>query len=421
MSNVRLVFNKCFREVNQCRRRYRVLKGSAGSGKSVNVAQDYIVKLEDKNNKGANLLVIRKSEGTHRYSTFAELRAAILRIHGGRYEKYWKIITSPLTMICKATGNSIIFRGVNDEGQREKLKSISFPDGKLTWIWIEEATELREADIDILDDRLRGQLDNENLFYQITFTFNPVSALHWIKRKYFDIINSDIFTHHSTYLMNKFIDAAFHRRMDLRKKQDPEGYKVYGLGEWGETSGLILSNWTVEEFDRDPARFDSQVYGQDFGYNHANALLDVRFKDGELYIADELYVYEKTMDQVIAMANQRNYNKSKIMHCDSAETDRIKMWQVAGYNALGVVKDANCVPAQIDCLKRMKIRVYPSCVNTIKELSQWRWKKDEKTGLYTDSPVEVFDDAMAALRYSVEDIRRIPTISKPAKVRARSI
>lgn len=33
-------FNPVFKEVNECRKRYRVLKGSAGSGKSVNVAQD---------------------------------------------------------------------------------------------------------------------------------------------------------------------------------------------------------------------------------------------------------------------------------------------------------------------------------------------------------------------------------------------
>lgn len=33
-------FNPVFREVNECRKRYRVLKGSAGSGKSVNVAQN---------------------------------------------------------------------------------------------------------------------------------------------------------------------------------------------------------------------------------------------------------------------------------------------------------------------------------------------------------------------------------------------
>ncbi|WP_228104166.1 phage terminase large subunit [Terrisporobacter mayombei] len=106
------------------------------------------------------------------------------------------------------TGNSVIFREVNYAKQREKLKSINLPTGKLTWIWCEEATELAESDVDILDDRLRGILDNPNLYYQITFIFNPVAATHWIKRKYFDYESEDIFNHHSIYLGNRFIDSA---------------------------------------------------------------------------------------------------------------------------------------------------------------------------------------------------------------------
>ena len=73
------------------------------------------------------------------------------------------------------------------------------------------------------------------------------------------------------------------------------------------------------------------------------------------------------------------------------------------------------VKAQIDCLKgivkkdkavKRMIYVHPSCVNTIKELQQWKWKRDEKTGEYTDEPVAYQDDAMAALRYGVERWRK---------------
>ena len=73
-------FNPVFRPVNEWRGRYRILKGSAGSGKSVNIAQDYIAKLSDPAYTGANLLVVRKIEETNRDSTFAELQAAIYKI-----------------------------------------------------------------------------------------------------------------------------------------------------------------------------------------------------------------------------------------------------------------------------------------------------------------------------------------------------
>lgn len=171
--------------------------------------------------KGANLLVVRKVDESNRDSTFAELQSAIYNMFGSEADKVWQVKQSPLSLECKKTGNRIIFRGMKDDKQREKVKSITFKTGKLVWIWVEEATELAEADIDILDDRLRGELDNPNLYYQITFTFNPVSATHWIKGKYFDIIHEDIFTNQSTYLQNRFIDDAYHRRMMMRKERDP--------------------------------------------------------------------------------------------------------------------------------------------------------------------------------------------------------
>ncbi len=407
MATVKVDFNSTFKEANSTTKRYRAMKGSAGSGKSVNVAQDYIIKLSDKKYEGANLLVVRKSESTHKYSTYAELTGAINRIYGPYANKYWTIRLNPLEIVSKVTGNSIIFRGVNDAKQREKLKSINFPKGKLTWIWCEEATELMENDVDILDDRLRGILNNLNLFYQMTFTFNPVAATHWLKRKYFDFKSEDIFTHHSTYITNRFIDKAYHRRMMMRKEQDPEGYKVYGEGNWGETGGVILHKYQVHEFDIYPTMFDAMNLSQDFGFNHANAILLVGWKDGELYICDEIYVHEKDTTEIIELANKKNLSKSIYMYCDSAEPDRIKMWKKAGYKAVPVKKEPGSVKAQIDYLKGINIHIHPQCVNTIKEIGQWKWKKDERTGLYLDEPVEFMDDAMAALRYSVEPIRRV--------------
>ena len=395
--------NKVFKEFNRTRKRYRLAKGSAGSGKSKNIALDYIMKLSDHNYKGANLLVVRQTEASHKDSTFAELLQAINDLG---LKNYWTPTSMPLSLTCKLTGNSIIFRGFNDARARERVKSITFPNGKLTWIWCEEATELQESDVDILDDRLRGQLENDNLYYQITFSFNPVSANHWIKAKYWDYEDVDIFKCHSTYLDNIFLDDAYHKRMMLRKAQDPEGYQVYGLGEWGELGGLILTNYTIEELQDNDELFDNVVLAQDFGYNHANCILKVGFKDDEIYILKELYEFEKDTEELINLANEKGYSKRLIMYCDSAEPDRIKMWCKAGFRARAVVKGSGSVKAQIDYLKQRKIHINAECVNVIKEIQQWKWIKDKTSGKYIDEPVNVFADAMAALRYSIEPYRQ---------------
>lgn len=395
---IKVQANRSFAEVNRSKKRYIVMMGSAGSGKSVDTAQNYILRLT--NDKGRNLVCIRKSDVTNRDSTYAELTAAIYRMG---FDKLWTIRQSPLQLTCR-NGNQIIFRGVNDDRQREKLKSITFQKGKLTDVWIEEATELTQADLEIIDDRLRGQLP-PGLFYQIRLTFNPVSKEHWIKKVFFDRPDPNVLTHHSTYLDNRFIDEAYHQRMMRRKEIDPEGYRIYGLGEWGELGGLILKNYTIEDFDRSHSNFDYVVNAQDFGFNHANCILEVAFRDGNLFVCRELYLFEHDTEEIIRKADGM-FDKKIRMWCDSAEPDRIRMWQKAGYRASAVKKGNGSVKAQIDYLKQRKIVIHPSCVNTIKEINQWKWQKDEKTGTYLDQPVAFFDDAMAALRYSIEEERK---------------
>lgn len=359
--------------------------------------------------KGRNLVCIRKSDITNRDSTFAELTGAIYRMFGDQAERYWQINMSPLKLTCKANGNQIIFRGMNDDKQREKLKSITFQRGKLTDVWCEEATELTQADVEIIDDRLRGELP-PGQFYQIRMTFNPVNKNHWIKKVFFDIPDDNVLCHHSTYLMNRFIDDAYKARMERRKIVDPEGYQIYGLGEWGEIGGLILHNWKIKEVSRNLNDYDDVAIGQDFGFNHANAILLLGIKDDNIYILDEIYLFEKDTSEIIQEAIKHAIPTNKQMWCDSAEPDRIKMWQKGGFSrAKGVDKggSAGSVKAQIDWLKQRTIYVHPCCVNTIKEMQQWKWKKDERTGEYLDEPVPFQDDAMAALRYGVEGWRKL--------------
>ena len=274
--------------------------------------------------KGRNLLCVRKSDVTNRDSTYAELTGSIYRMFGENYKRYWKINQSPLSIECLINGNQIIFRGVNDDKQREKLKSITFKRGKLTDVWIEEATEITQSDFEIIDDRLRGELP-DGLFYQIRMTFNPVSSSHWIQKVFFDIADENVLTHHSTYQMNRFIDEAYKARMERRKQVDPDGYRIYGLGEWGEVGGLILTNYIVEDFDTSFDRFDYMVNAQDFGFNHANVIGEVGFKDGELYLCREIYVFEKDTDEIIQIANDKGFRKNLTMWCDSA---KIPVWHL---------------------------------------------------------------------------------------------
>ena len=215
--------------------------------------------------------------------------------------------------------------------------------------------------------------------------------------------------------------------MQRRKEVDPQGYQIYGLGEWGQTRGLILSNWEIlddEEFVLDYDWYDDVAIGQDFGYNHADAIYPVGIKDDNLYIFPGVYEFEKDTAELIKIAEEKGIPKNIVMWCDSAEPDRIKSWKKAGFKARPVKKEKSATgkkyqAVQIDWLKgiqnpekkdseavKRKIFIHHSNVNFIKEIQQWSWRYDDKRDIYYDEPIEYMDDAMAALRYSIEGWRK---------------
>lgn len=214
--------------------RYLVLYGGAGSGKSVFAVQRFLIRLMEK--PMCNLLVVRAVAATNRDSTYALFRQMISR---WGLSGLFACTDSDLRIRC-VNGNSVIFKGLDDA---EKLKSVTFPKGELTDIWIEEASEIAEEDFNQLDVRLRGGVSHK----QITLTFNPISALHWLKRRFFDRKDERAAVLKSTYQNNRFLDDAYRETLERYRDTDPYYYTVYCLGEWGVLGSTVFNARNVSE------------------------------------------------------------------------------------------------------------------------------------------------------------------------------
>lgn len=142
------VFNEVYLPYLDNTDRYLVLYGGGSSGKSYFIAQRYIYKLIHP--RRCNVLAVRQTGDTNRKSTFPLLKQVI---KNWKLSKYFKINESDMRIKCLLTGNEVAFAGLDDV---EKIKSITFENGELTDIWVEEATECQEADINQLKVRLRG-------------------------------------------------------------------------------------------------------------------------------------------------------------------------------------------------------------------------------------------------------------------------
>lgn len=208
--------------------RYLVLKGGGGSGKSVFAARKVVERAISE--PGHRFLVVRKVGNTLRNSCFEGICSTLSQFYP---DSGAKINRSDMRISFK-NGSDILFKGLDDS---EKLKSIY----EVTDIWIEEATELTEADFNQLDIRMRGK---SRWYSQIIVTFNPISILHWIKKRFFDVDDPEkasmIRTHESTYLDNPHLPAASRSVLEGFREDDPYYYQVYCLGEWGVTGKTVF-------------------------------------------------------------------------------------------------------------------------------------------------------------------------------------
>ena len=213
------VFNPVYLPYLDNKDRYLIFYGGGSSGKSYFIAQRWIYHLIRP--ERCNLLVVRQTGDTNRRSTFPLLKQVISNWNLGAH---FKINESDMRIVCKLTGNEVAFAGLDDV---EKIKSITFQSGELTSIWIEEATECAEADVNQLKVRLRGGKSKK----QMVLSFNPINIQHWIKGHFIDSGLATVCF--STYKDNKFLTEDDKAALEALKDSDLYTYEVYCLGKWG--------------------------------------------------------------------------------------------------------------------------------------------------------------------------------------------
>ena len=331
-----------------------------------------------------------------------------------------------MEMTYKPTGQKILFRGFDDV---LKLASTTVAKGYLCFCWIEEAYEIAsEEDFDKLDLSVpRGNVP-DSLFKQTTLTFNPWSETHWLKRRFFDTPHDNVSTYSTNYLCNEFLDSTDRAVFERMKKENYRKYTVAGLGEWGIAEGLIFDNWEELEFDytklgaEDGTEWQYRhFFGLDYGYtNDPTAFIAFVANPitKEIFIYDEHYETKMLNSDIAQMIKQKGFAKERI-RADCAEpksNDDLRRMGIG--RILPSVKGKDSVINGIAQIQEYKIYVHPKCVNTIKELGSYCWKKDKnENGI--NVPEDSNNHLMDALRYAMYDVRFFHPMDPKDKKRVR--
>ena len=402
-----------------CKQRYRVVKGGRGSKKSTTMSlwiPYNMMKFFHEYGLMPNTLVIREYFNTHRDSTYAQLKWSINRLGVAHL---WSVTKSPLELTYKPSGQKILFRGMDDP---DSITSITVHNGYLCWVWWEEVYQIKsEEAFNKVDMSIRGDMPAP-LFKQHTLTFNPWSDKIWIKSRFFDKPDPDVFTATKNFDCNEFLgddDRAIFEKMRIHS---PRRYNIEGLGNWGIAEGLIYDNWKREEFDiaymrnatdRYGKKLYKEYFGLDYGYtNDPTAFIAVMIdeRNMKLYIFDEIYRTMMKNRDIYNTIRYKGYDKNEIT-ADSEDPRTTAELRDMGLNRIKKAKKGQgSVNAGIQKLQDYTIIVHPICENTLVEFENYSWDKDKETGKYINTPIGEFDHLMDALRYATEDLLR-PTFS----------
>lgn len=367
-----------------------VNRGGARSSKSYSIIQ--LLTERFFSFQGRKILMLRKTLPSLRKSTYRDFKNYLEKLELDNRVKESKM------EMCFAYGKSLIQFGCLDEVS--KIKSTEWND-----IFMEEGTEFTYEDFIVLRTRMsapmhrpahgKGWIPN-----QLFIAFNPEDENHWLKEKLIEKYNSeDLKEIVSNYKDNPFLSEDYIKVLTDLEKDNPNYFRIYGLGEWGKLDHVIYSNWSV--IDRFPLNCEEIIYGLDFGFNNPSALVKVGIKDGELFEEEKIYQTGLTNTDLIVAMNDvipAEHKRNSFVFCDSAEPDRISEISDAGYN---VVPADKSIKDGIDMVKRFKTYIVRGSDNLLKEKRSYSWKVDRKTEKILDDPIKFNNHAVDAERYAV--------------------
>jgi hypothetical protein len=258
--------------------RFLVLYGGAGSGKSIFAADKVVNRILCE--QGHKFLCLRKVGDTVEESVYSELIAAI---ENRECQHEFKINKTKHSFLHLPTGNQILCKGLDDVSKVKSIKGI-------TGMWLEEATEFEETDLDQLNIRIRGEKKN---YIQFILCFNPIDEEHWLKKRFFDNKDPYTTTLHTTYKDNKFLTKEDVDQLLLLSQRNPLYYDVYALGKWGIT---VKTNKFMYAFTREKHVVKSYspnphlpiLISYDFNKEPMTATVAQQVDDLTAYLFDEI-------------------------------------------------------------------------------------------------------------------------------------
>lgn len=375
-----------------------VFEGGRGGLKSSFVAFKIIELI--KNNPQMHACITRQVAGTLKDSVYANMKWAINEL--GLMEEF-ECKVSPLEIKYIKTGQTIYFRGLDDE---TKLKSIKPEFGYIGILWKEEKDQMKgdAQERSVNQSVLRGGDES----YDFSSYNPPKSKSNWVNRIKL-MPNPKRVIHHSSYLEapaewlgQKFIDDAAHL-----KEINPEAYEHEYLGVPNGDGGNVFEYLEIRDItDEEISHMDRIFAGVDYGwYPDAFCYLRTYYDSAreKIYLIDELYVNKWSNSKTADWIKKKGYD-DYTMICDSAEPKSVNDFRDAGLPARGAIKGPGSIEYGFKFLQTKTLVIDPKRTpNAYKEITEYEYDRDKEGNVISGYP-DGDDHAISALRYAYEPL-----------------
>lgn len=375
-----------------------VFEGGRGGLKSSYVAFKIVELI--KNNSQMHACITRQVAGTLKDSVYANMKWAINEL--GLMEEF-ECKVSPLEIKYIKTGQTIYFRGLDDE---TKLKSIKPEFGYIGILWKEEKDQMKgdAQERSVNQSVLRGGDES----YDFSSYNPPKSKSNWVNRIKL-VPNPKRVIHHSSYLEapaewlgQKFIDDAAHL-----KEINPEAYEHEYLGVPNGDGGNVFEYLEIRDItDEEINRMDRIFAGVDYGwYPDAFCYLRTYYDSAreKIYLIDELYVNKWSNSKTADWIKKKGYD-DYTMICDSAEPKSVNDFRDAGLPARGAIKGPGSIEYGFKFLQTKTLVIDPRRTpNAYKEITEYEYDRDKEGNVISGYP-DGNDHAISALRYAYEPL-----------------
>ena len=388
-------FDSVFWDVQDHGHTFYWLPGGRGSTKSSFVGIEVPLLLMQ--HPQCHAVVLRKVGNTIKNSVYPQIQWGIEQLC---VADRFKCITSPHEITYKATGQKILFFGVDDP---MKVKSIKLPFGYVGIVWYEELDQFSgmEEIRNLNQSLLRG-----GETYWVFASYNPPkSRNNWVNE---EILNEypDRLVHKTTYLdvPREWLGEQFLLEAEKLKAKNETAYNHEYLGEVTGTGGAVFEN--VEDMvmtDEMISQFDRRYYGLDFGFAVdplAFVAMHYDAKHEELYVFDEIY-QQKLTNSNAAQLILRKIGSQHIM-ADSAEPKSIAEMKAAGLFISGAKKGPDSVDYGVKWLQGRR-RIYIDkrrAPNAYREFVSYEYERN-RAGQYISAYPDANNHAIDAVRYGL--------------------